>query len=115
MKLSDMTQAQQVEHLRSTRDRMITIYRQTGNPAYKNGREPIAHITVGTEPDGTVSIGIGTPHLGNVNPTEVEVQFIDDEGDRTDDTRRCPHGWAKLQPEGVSLCPECSAAADTQP
>lgn len=29
--------------------------------------------------------------------------------DRSDRTKWCPHGWAKLQPEGASLCPECAS------
>lgn len=35
--------------------------------------------------------------------------------DYSDRSRWCPHGWAKLQPEGISLCPDCSKQDDDQP
>ncbi|GLE59813.1 hypothetical protein [Mycobacteroides chelonae] len=74
MKISDMTQAQQIEHLVSKRDRTISIYRQTGNPQYKNGRELIAIIDVAAEPNGDISIGIGS--TGPLD--DIDVQFTDD-------------------------------------
>lgn len=115
MKISDMTQAQQIEHLVSKRDRMISIYRQTGNPAYKDGRELIATVTVSTDANGDISIGLGETSAGRHQPSDIEVEFIDDE-EHSDSARWCPHGWAKLQPEGISLCPDCSGqSSDTRP
>lgn len=72
-----MTQAQQVEHLVSKRDRMVTIYRQTDNPAYKDGQELIASITVTTDDNGDISIGIGETGTGSPHPSSIELQFVD--------------------------------------
>lgn len=75
MKIRDMTQAQQIEHLVSKRDRRVSISRQTGNPMYRGGWELIATVTVSTDPNGDISIG-----LGSTNPDDdIDVQFIDSE------------------------------------
>ncbi len=79
MKLSDMTRDQQAEHLVSTRDRMVSVYRQTGNPQYKDGRELIATVTVSTDPDGCINIGLGSTGSGDATGcTDIEVDFIVD-------------------------------------
>lgn len=71
--LRDVHGADQLELLTSKRDRMVSIYRPGDNPIYRDGREFIANITVVTDPNGDVSIGI----LHSPSD-DIEVQFIDE-------------------------------------
>jgi hypothetical protein len=73
MKLNDTTQQQRLALMVSERDRMVSIYRPSTNPIHKHGRELVATVTVVTDNDGKISIGVGHDPCDTI-----EVQFIDD-------------------------------------
>jgi hypothetical protein len=72
--LRDVTGDEQSQLLVSKRDRMVSIYRPTNDPIFNN-RELVATVTVTTDPDGSVSIGLGYTPSRN----EVYVEFVDDD------------------------------------
>jgi hypothetical protein len=58
----------------SSQDRMVSIYRPTDNPIWRDGMELVATVTVSTDDDGEISIGVAhSPSDSHV------IKVIDDE------------------------------------